>query len=392
MPKALQRTRTSRAAELYVQLQEEGRGMRMTTMTPHERFLACMHFEAIDRVPLWEWGPWPSTLRRWQREGLGEGNPAPQFAECDNKVLCGVDLWMLPRFKEEIVAEDALYITKRTDRGALERTLKSPDEMTMPEHLEYPVKTRADWEELKKRFNSENPYRFPADWQNQCDRWRRDAPVLLFQGPRSPSLFGFVRELLGPERTLYAFYDEPTMIHDMMETYMNFIAGLLPRILDSAPLTSIFFWEDMCYRAGPLISPAMFREFMLPRYKRITELAHHKGIDTIFVDSDGDVSALIPLWIESGINGVYPMEVAAGMDVVKLRQEYGQDLLITGGIDKRVLARGRAAIDKELKIKMPVAETGGYIPHLDHAIPHDVPYESFVYYWKRKKEFLGIGN
>jgi uroporphyrinogen decarboxylase len=155
-------------------------------------------------------------------------------------------------------------------------------------------------------------------------------------------------------------------------------------------MTAIYFWEDMAYRAGPLISPAMFREFMLPRYRRITDLARRYGIDTVFVDSDGDVSKLIPLWLEAGINGVYPMEVAAGMDVVALRREYGRDLLMTGGIDKRVLAQDREAIDRELEVKVPLAEQGGYISHIDHAIPHDVPYANFAYYWERKKEFLGL--
>lgn len=359
--------------------------------TPHERFLGCMHFEAIDRVPLWEWEPWPSTLRRWQREALGRDNPAPQFAECENKVQCGVDLWMLPRFEEKVVAEDELYITKRNDRGVVERSPKSPDVMTMPEHLEYPVTSRADWEALKKRFDPADPRRFPSDWRAQCHRWRGDGPVLVFQGPRSPSLFGFVRELMGPKRTLLAFYDERPMVHDMMECYTEFILGILPEVLATAPLSGIFFWEDMCYRSGPLISPAMFREFMMPRYRRITDLARGQGIDTIFVDCDGDVSQLIPLWLDSGINGIYPMEVAAGMDVARLRRQYGRDLLMTGGIDKRALVRSRHAIDEELKAKMPVAQTGGYIPHLDHAIPHDVSFEHFAYYWKRKKEFLGAG-
>ena len=151
-------------------------------------------------------------------------------------------------------------------------------------------------------------------------------------------------------------------------------------------------WEDMCYRNGPLISPSMFREFMLPRYCRITGLAQSRGVDLSFVDSDGDVEELIPLWLESGISGVYPMEVAAGMDVVRLRREYGKDLLMTGGIDKRVLARDRKAIDEELEAKIPLAEQGGYIPHIDHAIPHDVPYRNFAYYWDRKKELLGIDS
>jgi uroporphyrinogen decarboxylase len=222
-------------------------------------------------------------------------------------------------------------------------------------------------------------------------RWREEGPVLVLQGPRSPSLFGFVRELMGPERALLAFYDDPHLVHDMMETSTQVILGLLPRVLAEAPITAIFFWEDMCYRGGPLISPDMFRTFMLPRYRRITDLARRYGVDTCFVDSDGDVSQLIPLWIEAGIQGVYPMEVAAGMDVVALRQQYGRNLLMTGGIDKRALTQGAAAIDAELERVVPLALEGGYIPHIDHAIPHDVPYEAFAYYWTKKIALLGIG-
>lgn len=359
-------------------------------MTPHERFLATMHFKSVDRTPLWEWGPWPSTLRRWQRESLGKGNNPPQFAECENKVQCGVDLWMRPRYEERVISEDDESVVKVSDRGVVMRTFKSPDAISMPEHIEYPVKTRADWEKLKKRFDASDPARFPVNWNEKCEQWRKTGPVLIFQGPRSPSLFGFVRELIGPERIFYAFYDEPEMVHDMMEFITQFIIDLLPRVLDEAPLTSLFFWEDMCYRNGPLISPSMFREFMIPRYRRITDLARSKGIDQNFVDSDGNVTELIPLWLESGISGIYPMEVAAGMDVVKLRSEYGKDLLMTGGIDKRVLAQDRKSIDAELEAKIPLTEKGGYIPHIDHAIPHDVPYENFAYYWEKKKALLGV--
>jgi uroporphyrinogen decarboxylase len=176
----------------------------------------------------------------------------------------------------------------------------------------------------------------------------------------------------------------------MMEHNTEFVLDLLPRALDEAPLSAVFFWEDMCYRGGPLISPAMFREFMLPRYRRITDLVRSRGVDVIFVDSDGDVSQLIPLWLEAGINGVYPMEVAAGMDVAVLRQDYGRDLLMTGGIDKRVLVEGKEAIDRELRRVIPVAGKGGFVPHIDHAIPHDVPYANFAYYWEEKKRALGI--
>jgi uroporphyrinogen decarboxylase len=263
--------------------------------------------------------------------------------------------------------------------------------MSMPQHLKYPVSGREDWEELKKRFKGRDVERFSEDWAVRCERWKEEGPVLLLQGPRAPSLFGFVRELMGAERALTAFIDEPELVHDMMEVNTEFLLELLPRVFEEAPISSLFFWEDMCYRNGPLISPAMFREFMMPRYRRITDLARSYGVEEIFVDSDGDVSELIPLWLEVGINGVYPMEVAAGMDVVALRREYGKDLLMTGGIDKRVLAQGQEEIDQELERVLPVAEEGGFIPHIDHAIPHDVPYENFVYFWNRKKELMGIG-
>jgi len=297
---------------------------------------------------------------------------------------------MLPRFEERVIREDEQSITKLTERGVVTRTLKDPDAMSMPEHIEYPVKTRADWEALKKRFDPAAPARFPADWSERCARCRREGPALILVGSRQPGFFGFVRELLGPERALTAFCDEPALVHDMMDCNAEFLVNLLPRALDEAPVTAVMFWEDMCYRGGPLISPAMFREFMLPCYRRVTEVIRKHGVDAIYVDSDGNIEQLIPLWLEGGVNGMFPMEVAAGMDVRKTRREYGRDLFLIGGIDKRVLARDRKAIDRELAAKLPLTEQGGYIPHLDHAIPHDVPYANFAYYWERKKRLLGI--
>ena len=123
-------------------------------MKPHERFLACMHFQQVDHAPLWEWGPWPSALRRWQREALGVGNEPPQYRECENKVQCGVDLWMLPRYDAQVIAEDESFVTERTDRGVVQRRQKSPDAMSMPEHIEFPVKNRGDWDRLKGRFDA----------------------------------------------------------------------------------------------------------------------------------------------------------------------------------------------------------------------------------------------
>ena len=194
--------------------------------------------------------------------------------------------------------------------------------------------------------------------------------------------------LVGEEEVLYMFYDDPEMVNDMMETAVEFFIKILKKSLNEAPLTYIQFWEDMCYKGGSLISPAMVREFMVPRYKRITETIHNAGHDLIILDSDGNVKDLIPLWLESGINGVFPMEQAAGNDLYFYRKEYGRDLIITGGIDKRILAEDQQAIAKELDKKISLAFEGGYVPTIDHSIPPDISVKNFMYYWEMKEKLI----
>jgi uroporphyrinogen decarboxylase len=142
-------------------------------------------------------------------------------------------------------------------------------------------------------------------------------------------------------------------------------------------------WEDMCHKTGPLISPAWFREFMLPHMKRVTRGLHDVGIDIIMVDSDGRVDELLPLWLEAGVNLHYPLEAAAGCDPLRYRELYGRDILLMGGIDKRVMRDGctRADVEREVMAKVPALwKQGGYSPMVDHAVPPDVPFELFRHY------------
>ena len=365
-------------------------------MTPHERYQAFMRFQPVDRAPLKEWSPWESTIANWTAQtGQTREQVLAYLGECDPECGTGVDFSMHPPFEERVVAEDDTTVTKIDRMGLTHRQFKQGPETSMPEFVGFPVTTRDDWQRIKRRFDPTTPGRYPDDWIGRVARWKRDRPVLRLYGfvanyYGGPSLFGFARMLLGPERVLYAFYDDPDMVHDMMETATEFSLAMLAKALREAPVTLVQFWEDMCYKSGPLISPATFRTFMLPRYKRITDAIRAAGVDIIFVDSDGNVAELIPLWIEAGINGVFPMEQAAGNDIRAYRRQYGTDLLMSGGIDKRALAIGARAIDRELEARVPLALAGGYIPTIDHAIPPDVPYEHFRYYWDRKKRMLGI--
>jgi uroporphyrinogen-III decarboxylase len=145
-------------------------------------------------------------------------------------------------------------------------------------------------------------------------------------------------------------------------------------------------WEDMAYKTGPHLSPAMFRRFMLKPYQKITSCLRDHGVDLIFVDCDGNPEALVPLWLEGGVNGIYPLERAAGVDPVEWRRKYGRELRLIGGIDKRAMAAGPEAIDAELEHVAPLLQDGGYIPWCDHLVPPDVPLQNYLYYLERMKE------
>ncbi|MFH1568887.1 MAG: uroporphyrinogen decarboxylase family protein, partial [Gemmatimonadota bacterium] len=142
-------------------------------------------------------------------------------------------------------------------------------------------------------------------------------------------------------------------------------------------------WEDMAMKTGPLISPQLFRDYMLEPLKRVTRTLNQAGIEIIMVDSDGNVDELIPLWLEANVNLIYPLEVAADCDAVKYRRQHGREVLLMGNIDKRVLRDGctKADIEREVEARVPaLVKDGGFSPMVDHAVPPDVPFENFKYY------------
>jgi uroporphyrinogen decarboxylase len=210
---------------------------------------------------------------------------------------------------------------------------------------------------------------------------QRDYPLTLRMG----SVFGWIRNWMGMEGVCKALYDDPAWVQEMMNTVTDHCCAAAERALRDVDLDYILLWEDMAYKAGPLISPAMFRRFMLEPYKRLTSFIRSHGVDLIIVDSDGYAEPLIPLWIEGGVNGFYPIERASEMDAIHLRQRFGRELRLLGGIDKRAMIAGPAEIDAELAHVAPLLEEGGFIPWCDHHVPPDVPLEHYLYYIERMK-------
>jgi uroporphyrinogen-III decarboxylase len=354
-------------------------------MNERERFLATMNYQPRDRVPWGEMGFWPETFAVWREQGMPADVYTNTFFGFDRlREQVDVSFGFIPGFSTEVLEETDTYRIVRRESGVTCKEFKGGHSFRMPQWLRFPLETRADWEnEIKPRLNPDAPMRYPEYWADQVRNYaRRDYPLTMRMG----SIFGWIRNWMGLERVAETLYDDPAWVQEMMNYVTDFCIAVGRRALEDVQLDYILLWEDMAYKAGPLISPRMFRQFMLEPYKRLTSFIRERGVDLIFVDSDGDSESLLPLWIEGGVNGFYPMERASGMDAVHLRERFGRHLRLMGGIDKRAMLAGPAAIDAELAHVAPLCAEGGYFPWCDHHVPPDVTLQNYLYYVRRMKE------
>jgi uroporphyrinogen decarboxylase len=197
--------------------------------------------------------------------------------------------------------------------------------------------------------------------------------------------------MMGLEGLCVAFYDQPQLVERMMAQRAEAMIAITDEVLRHTAFEVFWFWEDMAYNHGPLIDPRMFRRLALPHYRRVCDWLRSRGIEHIWLDSDGDIHELIPIWLEAGINGLWPFERQAGMDVVEVRRIYGHDLAMAGGISKRAVAEGGEAMRREVDRVMPLVEDGGYLPELDHSAPPDISWPNFCAYMSYLMHRLGRG-
>ena len=356
-------------------------------MTQQERFLATARFGTPDRafiLPPWTW---QETLVRWQAEGLPPSADLPTYFDTDREL--GVPLQMqgpygphlCPPLDRRVLGETDTHVIVRDEEGNTVKLFKDDPLSSMPMWIEYPMRDRSDWETLiKPRLDASVPGRRP-----QGEAWERfvagaqgrDVPLGIWCG----SFYGWPRSLMGVERISLMFFDDPALIHEMCNHIADFVIEAVSPILQEAPCDFAYIWEDMAGKAGPLCSPAMYRKFMLPPLKRVTDMLHSHGVDIIIVDSDGNNDVLVPLWLEAGVTGLRPFEIAAGCDPVAARRQYGKSLVIQGGIDKRALAQGPEAVEREVLSKVPwLCLQGGYFPQVDHLVPPDVSLANYRCY------------
>lgn len=361
-------------------------------MTPRDRYLATFSFQPVDKPFVRAVGGWRETMERWRREGW-DGRSLTEIFETDVVLGTGVYYGPVPRYEYQVLQEDdstKLYVNHE---GIIMREFKDYDgNSSMPQFVRFPVEDEGDFEALsRERLQLRFEERVPENWQAMVEGFKTRRDPLMNFADRWGGFFGPLRNLMGVENLCLAFYDNPGLVERMMDQRVEAIIAITERVLAEVEIDTFGFWEDMGFKTGSLLSPEQFRKFMLPRYAQVTAWLRSQGVAHVGVDSDGDVSELIPLWLEAGLDFVWPFEVAAGMDVVALRREYGKDLNMLGGIDKRAVAIGGQRMREEVDRVMPVVESGGYIPELDHSAPPDISWPNMCEYMEYLMKMLGRG-
>ena len=326
----------------------------MSEMTVRERFQAVMGFQPFDRLPIVEWAMWwNQTIDRWHGEGL----PAEITDRYDLYRHFAQDLWFQDWFRAR-------------DR----------DCPNAPSHGAGILADEAGYERIGKHL-----YHGPIDhdrWTRWAELQRRGEAVLWFT---LEGFFWFPRTLLGIERHLYAFYDQPGLMHRMNEELSDWMIRQIDELCSICTPDFMTFAEDMSYNHGPMLSKALFDEFMLPYYRKVVPHLAERGILAI-VDSDGDISEAAPWFEAGGIDGILPLERQAGVDVGVLRRRHPRMRWI-GCFDKMTMTRGEAAMRAEFERLLPTARTGGLVISVDHQTPPGVSYEEYLLFLRLFRDY-----
>jgi uroporphyrinogen decarboxylase len=306
--------------------------------------------------------------------------------------LGGCEAAFSPGFEVKVLEDRGDYELVQDFAGRHVLYFKGRRNGFMPEYVDHPVKDMKSWEEkCKWRMNPNSPERY-TDLEKNIQSTVNKANEGCMVQQYVVGGYMYLRSLMGPEGVLYKFYDEPELIHDCMKTWFELADKITAEHQKYVAIDELLLDEDICYKNGSLISPDMIREFIFPYYQQLinnvksrqNEKLHHLYVH---VATDGFVYDVIDIYKEIGMDYMSPFEVAAECDVVEIGKKY-PDLLISGGIDKRILAAGKEAIDREIDRIIPVMKKrGGYIPTCDHGVPEEVDFNDYLYYRKRMTEF-----
>ena len=369
-------------------------------MNIRENFLAILNYENYDKVPLLHFGFWPETLRKWADEGhfaekiihdsAENGSPGSRYVakllgfDQDYEVAGGSN-GMDPHFETKVLFEEDGFQHVMNSYGVIE--LIKPGIRSIPSAIDHTLKTRADWErDYKWRYQYADD-RVDAAFIASLPRpEERETALGLHVG----SLYGHIRDVLGIEGISYLYADDEELYEEIINTVGSLCYRVTEKILSfGRKFDFAHYWEDICFKNGPLVIPSVFDALVGPWYKKIIDLLNAHGINIISVDCDGMIDALLPIWLKNGVNTMFPIEVGTwNASIAPWREKYGRALRGVGGMNKNVFALDYDAVDAEIERLKPLIDLGGYIPCPDHRIPPTAKWENVQYYCERfRKEF-----
>jgi len=370
-------------------------------MTNRERMLNILHYKPVDRMPAVHFGYWDELLTEWSEQGkiskeLAEQVRDGNVADHELDKIIGWDFnfhtvyWvnnkLSPKFESKVldVLPDG---SKRviSPNGIIERI--KPGVTSIPSEDDYLLKDREAFEELfkpKMQFSADR-----IDLKNLemkvAEAKKYDCPLGFSIG----SVLGDIRDMTSVLGMSYLMYDEDEeLFADIIDTYAEMQYKVAEAVLNlGVQFDFAHFWEDICFKNGPLIDPDMFEELCAKHYKKRTELCRKHGIDIISLDCDGVTEALLPVWFENGVNVMFPIEIGVWGDQFEAaRKKFGNGMLGVGGMDKTAFRKDRAAVDAEIERMARLASLGGFIPCPDHRLMPGSKFELVQYYAEKIKE------
>jgi len=369
-------------------------------MTNRERAMAILHYEKPDRMPAVHFGYWGELLREWAQQGkipaeLAQGNYDGSEKDKELDRLIGWDFnWfrtagshcgLMPGFEHKVleVLPDG---TQRIQNGnGLIEKIK-PGIVSIPSEDDYLLKDREAFETLYRPKMQFSPNRVNVEYFRHFNETRpMDVPVGLNLG----SVLGQIRDMTSVVGMSYLIYDEDEeLFGDIVDTYAEMQYQCAKTILETgAKFDFAHFWEDICFKNGPLISPELFDKYCAKHYKKRCDLCHEYGIDIISLDCDGVTEKLLPTWFENGVNTMFPIEVGVWGDQFEpARNKFGKGMLGVGGMDKTALREDKAAVDREIERMKRLAAMGGFIPCPDHRLMPGTKFELVQYYAEEIKK------
>jgi uroporphyrinogen decarboxylase len=288
---------------------------------------------------------------------------------------------------ERVLEETETTRLVRDGNGAVFRWIKGASRT--PEHVAFLVQDRQSWQEhIRPRLLDTRLYERRIDFDLYQAQHAKCAREDRFLTCGVVGVFDLMSPLCGHEHLLRGMATDPAWIRDMVEVYSRVTIDLLELVFSRAGLPDgLWVWDDLGFKKRPFMSPAMYRELLFPGHRRLFAWARDRGLPVI-LHADGFVEPLLPHLIEAGIDCLQPLEVKAGMDLLKLKKNYGERIALVGGMDIRALiANDLEQVRAELANKIPPAMSGsGYVLQTDHSVPDQVNYETYKYFVERGLE------